>query len=88
LSNPHLWPILACAAAGLVIVAGVWFLLLRNWARTNLRWLCGALAVVLTGGLPRQSGCLADRAGIPGDAAGRCGEPSLAWRAADDRRHR
>lgn len=47
-SNPHLWPILACAAAGFVIAAGVWFLLLRNWAKTNLRWSWAALAVVLT----------------------------------------
>jgi len=47
-SNPHLWPILACAAAGLVITAGAWFLLLRNWAKINLRWLWAALAVVLT----------------------------------------
>jgi predicted MPP superfamily phosphohydrolase len=47
-SNPHLWPLLACAAAGFVIAAGVWCLLLRNWARATLRWLWAALAVVLT----------------------------------------
>jgi predicted MPP superfamily phosphohydrolase len=47
-SNPRLWPILACAAAGLVVVAGVWALLLRNWSKANLRWLWAALAVVLT----------------------------------------
>lgn len=47
-SNPHLWPILACVAAGFVVVAALWSLLLRRWDKSKRRWIWAGLAALVT----------------------------------------
>lgn len=47
-SNPHLWPILAGLAAGFVLVAGAWSLLIRRWTALKRRRVWVASAALLT----------------------------------------
>lgn len=47
-SNPHLWPILGGVAAGFVVVAGLWSLLIRRWASLKRKRLWAGCATLLT----------------------------------------